>query len=108
MHTFWNKDLEKGTKEFRDYMVFIIRANQLVDNEIQVNEASNFARENNCSLLIVTQRKKAKSGGEIGRIYVKGRGLSPNVAVNILCNQPRSGERNGWRPRKAIVVSQTE
>lgn len=102
MHTFWGKDLEKGTDGYKHKKVYIISEGQ--ENNV-LNEAINWAHDHNCNTLILTQRKIAKGDGEIGRIYVKNQGGNKETTLNMLRNQPRSGERKGWYQRKAMVIS---
>ena len=102
IHTIFGGDFQKGTNEYKNKKVFKIKEGQEING---LNEAINWARANNCNTLIVTQRKIAKSDGEIIRIYVKNQGGNKETTLNMLRNQPRSGERNGWCLRKAMVIS---
>ena len=92
---------EKNSDENKNVEILPRWENQEEEGRI---EALIRARELNCSTVIETRRKKAKDDGDMGRFYIKGKGLTAQDAANILRNQPRSGERKGYYQTLARIV----
>lgn len=94
-------DFDKSTEEYKHKKVFIVIEGQ--EDSVRI-KAMEWARKHNCTTIIETRRKIAKNDGEIGRSYVKGRGLTTENAVNILRKRPRTGARNGYELSFARIV----
>tara|TARA_R110001599_G_scaffold250185_1_gene450032 strand:+ start:384 stop:704 length:321 start_codon:yes stop_codon:yes gene_type:complete len=99
--TIFGTDFEKNSDENKNVKILVRMEGQEEEGRI---DALNWARELNCSTVIETRRKKAKDDGDMGRFYIKGKGLTAQDAANILRNQPRSGERKGYYQTLARIV----
>tara|TARA_B100001059_G_C17828279_1_gene582905 strand:- start:2737 stop:3057 length:321 start_codon:yes stop_codon:yes gene_type:complete len=99
--TIFGSDFDKNSDEHKNVKILIRMEGQEEEGRI---EALNLARELNCSTMIETRRKKAKEDGDMGRFYIKGKGLTAEEAANILRTQPRSTEtKNYYQPLARIV-----